>query len=80
MRLEAVSRRALLAAATFASLPLAPLPSHADVPTYSLKGIPGISAITGSDAPPPSDLGVIGRGTDGSKPGVRARALDKHPI
>ena len=56
------------------------LHGHADVPTYSLKGIPGISAITGSDAPPPSDLGVIGRGTDGSKPGVRARALDKHPI
>lgn len=42
----------------------------ADVPTYSLKGIPGFTALTGADAPRPTDqLGVLGRGKDGTKTG-----------
>lgn len=39
------------------------------VPTFTLKGIPGISALTGSEAPRPAGLGVIGKGKDGIKSG-----------
>ena len=36
-------------------------------PTYSFKGLAG--AITGSDKPPPADLGVFGRGSNNDKTG-----------
>jgi hypothetical protein len=62
-------RAALLGAAAIATS--GARNAHADtaVPTFTLKGIPGITAITGSDAPRPGDLGVIARGADGSKSG-----------
>ena len=45
--------------------------AHADtaVPTFSLKGVPGLTGMLGADAPPPVDLGVIGRGTNKDKTG-----------
>lgn len=44
------------------------LRTPADAATFSLKGIPGIGALTGADRPPP-ELGVIGKGQKGDKPG-----------
>lgn len=66
----ALSRRLAGRLALAAAASLAPLASRADVPTYSLKGIPGLGALTGADAPRPvSELGVLGRGADGVKTG-----------
>lgn len=39
------------------------------MPTFSLKGVPGLTSVLGADAPPPVDLGVIGRGTNKDKSG-----------
>jgi len=71
MRLDSLGRRALLStAAACCSLIACPAPAPADAPpTYSLKGVPGLSALTGADRPPPADLGVIGRGSNGQKAG-----------
>ncbi len=65
--LSVTSRRALLAAAGLALTPLR-APAADAPPTYSLKGLAG--AISGSDRPRPMDLGVIGRGMDGTKTGL----------
>lgn len=70
---DGFSRRSVLLA-LLAPLALVPLPAPAldgpAVGTYSLKGIPGVSALTGADKPRPvSDLGVLGRGTDRDKTG-----------
>ncbi|KAL3914488.1 MAG: hypothetical protein SGPRY_007608 [Prymnesium sp.] len=61
-----LSRRALLGCA-LATAPSLRTPA-AEVPTYSLKGLPGLSSVLGSDAPRP-ELGVIGKGKDGVKTG-----------
>merc|ERR1719484_416324 len=69
---KATRRGALALAALVPAWPAlaAAPPGFEAPPTYSLKGLTaGLSALTGSDAPPPSDLGVIGRGMDGSKSG-----------
>lgn len=69
MRLE---RRALvrnLLAASTALTPLSSIADSASIPTYSLKGIPGLSSLTGADAPRPAELGVIGLGTNKDKTG-----------
>ena len=74
-RAEMGRRTVLGGAAAFISVPLG---SRADtsVPTFTLKGIPGLTALTGADAPRPGDLGVIGKGADGSKSG-RLQFCDK---
>ena len=73
MRLEPrlCSRRAALLAACSSLVGIGPRPAPAAdaPPTYSLKGVPGLSLFTGADAPPPADLGVIGRGASGAKAG-----------
>jgi hypothetical protein len=75
MRLEqlALQRRAFIISAALAIVPPAVrvLPASADpaVPTFSLKGVPGLTSMLGADAPPPVDLGVIGRGTNKDKTG-----------
>jgi hypothetical protein len=66
----AVTRRALALGACALLSPLELLPAIADAPpTYSLKGIPGLSAVTGSERPRP-ELGVIGKGANGDKSGI----------
>jgi hypothetical protein len=55
---------------------LAPAKSLADDGPFSLKGIPGISSLTGADAPRPESLGVIGRGVNKEKSG-RLNQCDK---
>jgi len=59
-------------------VPLHPLRGLADtaVPTFSLKGVPGISGLLGADAPRPSELGVLGKGMDGTASG-RLQFCDK---
>ena len=73
MRVEPLlsSRRAALIAACSSLVTLGPLrtPAADAPPTYSLKGVPGLSLLPGSNAPPPADLGVIGRGATGAKAG-----------
>jgi hypothetical protein len=63
-------RAALVGGASLAFSAFAPA-AHADtaVPTFSLKGVPGLTSVLGADAPPPVDLGVIGRGTNKDKSG-----------
>lgn len=65
------SRRLIVTFAAAAVLkPLrTPAESNTAVPTFSLKGVPGLSNVLGADAPPPVDLGVIGRGTNKDKTG-----------
>jgi len=63
-----LSRRAALLAASAAMLTPSRLLAEAP-PTYSLKGIPGLGLLGGSDAPRP-ELGVIGRGASGEKSGL----------
>lgn len=69
-------RAALLGAAAFAAGGSRNARADTAVPTFTLKGIPGIAAITGSDAPRPGELGVIAKGADGSKSG-RLQFCDK---
>ena len=90
---ETSSRRAaLVSGASLAAAVFAPPRARADVPTYSLKGVPGLTTnvkgfgesevvtseksgfslgglLGGGDAPPPADLGVIGRGQNRDKTG-----------
>ncbi|KAL1528472.1 hypothetical protein AB1Y20_009816 [Prymnesium parvum] len=69
----AISRRALLSC-VIVSTPALRTPA-VDVPTYSLKGLPGLGSFLGADAPRP-ELGVIGKGKDGVKSG-RLNFCDK---
>jgi len=70
---ESKSRRAALASgASLAAAVLAPGHARADsaVPTYSLKGIPGLSGLVGAGAEPMAmDMGVFGRGVNKDKSG-----------
>ena len=63
------TRRAVLAALTSTALLPLQAPADSAIPTYSLKGVPGLSSITGADAPRPSELGVLGKGQKGDKTG-----------
>ena len=65
------TRRALLAGGAAIASTVLPRSAVADtaVPTFSLKGVPGLTSVLGADAPPPVDLGVIGRGTNKDKTG-----------
>ena len=72
MKLPTLSRGAFTRIVLGAAIGLPPLrtPATPAAPTFSLKGIPGINAITGADEPrPDSELGVIGKGKDGVKSG-----------
>ena len=70
MRLAAgATRRAVLAALTSTAMLPLQAPADSAIPTYSLKGVPGLSAITGAGAPRPSELGVLGKGAKGDKTG-----------
>ena len=70
MRVENICRRNLVGRLCVAAVAFAPLRAPAlEAPTYSLKGIPGLSALTGADAPRPMEVGVLGRGMEGGKTG-----------
>lgn len=65
-------RAVLLSTALSTTLVLRPgrSPAAPSVPTFSLKGVPGVSTLLDTDAPRPSgELGVIGRGKDNAKSG-----------
>ena len=65
--LGSLTRRVLVSCAAAALT--RPLQTPAlDIPTYSLKGVPGLGSVFGADAPRP-ELGVIGRGKDNVKTG-----------
>lgn len=66
-----LDRRGLLCAAVVALPPLrTPAAGGPAVPTFSLKGVPGVSSLLGADVPRPTDqLGILGRGKDGVKSG-----------
>jgi len=77
----AMNRRAALAAAllaipsTMLSTPRTAV-ADASVPTFSLKGVPGLSGVLENDLPRPGELGIIGRGKDKTKSG-RLNFCDK---
>jgi hypothetical protein len=74
-----LGRRAVLAgtAALFSRPDRAPAAESAAIPTFSFKGLPGVSNLVGADKPRPTEeLGVIGRGKNNDQSG-RLNYCDK---